>query len=122
MLRPPPWATGLVIARLDRLARALHVQESVLQVAWRVGASVFTIDGGEVLQDDPDDPMRTFLRQVIGGVAQLERSLIAKRMRDGRRAKAEAGGTRSASTPLVTAALGRAAIAMLHQARTSKGL
>jgi len=91
MLRPPPQATGLVVAKLDRLARALHVQESVLQVAWRAGASVFTVDGGEVLQDDPDDPMRTFLRQVVGGVAQLERNLIAKRMRDGRQAKAAAG-------------------------------
>lgn len=90
-LRPPPRACGLVVARLDRLARALHVQESVLQLAWRSGASVFTVDGGEVQQDDPDDPMRTFVRQVIGGVAQLERSLIAKRMRDGRAAKAATG-------------------------------
>ncbi|HXN59896.1 MAG TPA: recombinase family protein [Acidimicrobiales bacterium] len=91
MLRPPPRATGLIVAKLDRLARALHVQESVLQVVWRAGASVFTADAGEVLQDDPDDPMRTFVRQVIGGVAQLERSLIAKRMRDGRNAKRDAG-------------------------------
>jgi len=90
-LRPPPRATGLVVARLDRLARALHVQESVLQVVWRSGGSVFTADDGEVLQDDPDDPMRTFVRQVVGGVAQLERSLITKRMRDGRRAKAASG-------------------------------
>jgi DNA invertase Pin-like site-specific DNA recombinase len=91
MLRPPPQATGLAVAKLDRLARALHVQETVLQVAWRAGAKVFSVDSGEVLEDDPDDPMRTFLRQVIGGVAQLERSLIAKRMRDGRQAKAAAG-------------------------------
>jgi DNA invertase Pin-like site-specific DNA recombinase len=92
MLRPPPKATGLIIAKLDRLARALHVQEAVLQIAWRVGASLFTAEeAGVVLQDDPDDPMSTFVRQVIGGVAQLERSLIAKRMRDGRAAKAAAG-------------------------------
>ena len=91
MLRPPPRATGLIVAKLDRLARALHIQESVLQVVWRSGGSVFTADAGEVLQDDPDDPMRTFVRQVIGGVAQLERGLITKRMRDGRKAKAESG-------------------------------
>lgn len=90
-LRPPPRARGLVVARLDRLARALHVQEVTLQVAWRAGAAVFTVDAGEVLADDPDDPMRTFVRQVIGGVAQLERGLIAKRMRDGRQAKAASG-------------------------------
>jgi DNA invertase Pin-like site-specific DNA recombinase len=91
MLRPPPQAAGLLVARLDRLARALHVQESILLVAWDAGGSVFTVDGGEVLRDDPDDPMRTFVRQVMGGVAQLERSLIAKRMRDGRNAKRETG-------------------------------
>jgi DNA invertase Pin-like site-specific DNA recombinase len=90
-LRPPPQATGLVVARLDRLARALHVQEVVLQTAWRAGAQVFTVDQGEVLQDDPADPYRTFVRQVMGGVAQLERALVVKRMRDGRQAKVEAG-------------------------------
>lgn len=90
-LRPPPQATGLLVPRLDRLARALHVQEVALQVAWRTGAKVFTADGGEVLEDDPEDPMRTFVRQVMGGVAQLERAMIAKRMRDGRAAKAAAG-------------------------------
>jgi DNA invertase Pin-like site-specific DNA recombinase len=90
-LRPPPQATGLLVPKLDRLARALHVQEITLQVAWRAGAHVFTVDGGEVLEDDPDDPMRTFVRQVMGGVAQLERAMIAKRMRDGRAAKAAAG-------------------------------
>lgn len=90
-LRPPPQARGLIVAKLDRLARALHVQESVLQLIWHDGGRVFTADGGEVLQDDPDDPMRTFVRQVLGGVAQLERGLIAKRMRDGRREKAASG-------------------------------
>src|ERR1035437_7576809 len=33
-LRPPPVATALVIPRLDRLARALHTQESILQTIW----------------------------------------------------------------------------------------
>ncbi len=97
-LRPPPRGRGLVVARLDRLARALHVQEIALhvqeialQVAWRAGACVFTADSGEVLADDPDDPGRTFVRQIMGGVAQLERALIVKRMRDGRKAKAATG-------------------------------
>jgi DNA invertase Pin-like site-specific DNA recombinase len=107
LLRPPPKATGLVVARLDRLARRLHVQEVALGLAWRAGARVFTVDGGEVLEDDPDDPMRTTIRQVIGAFAELDRKLIAKRLKDGRRAKAAAGrhavgdyayGTRGAGT------------------------
>lgn len=91
MLRPPPRAQGLIVARLDRLARALTVQEAILAVAWRSDATVFTADGGEVLRDDPNDPMRTAIRQMQGVFAELERSLVTKRLRDGRQAKREAG-------------------------------
>lgn len=84
-------AEGLLIPRLDRLARALTVQEATLAVIWRSGGRVFSTDGDEVLQDDPDDPSRTFIRQVMGGIAQLERAMVVKRMRDGRLAKAATG-------------------------------
>jgi DNA invertase Pin-like site-specific DNA recombinase len=90
-LRPPPKATGLLVARLDRLARSLTVQEACLQIAWRAGATVFTADGGEVLADDPSDPMRTAMRQMAGVFAQLDRALVVKRMKDGREAKAAQG-------------------------------
>jgi DNA invertase Pin-like site-specific DNA recombinase len=59
---------------------------------WARGGRVFTADCGEHLPDGDDDPMRTFVRQVMGAAAQLERGLIVKRLRGGRRAKAEAGG------------------------------
>jgi DNA invertase Pin-like site-specific DNA recombinase len=84
-------ADGLLVARLDRLARSLAVQEAALAAAWRLGASVFTVDGGEVHEDDPDDPMRTAMRQMRGVFAQLDRGQVVKRMRDGRRAKAATG-------------------------------
>lgn len=84
-------ADGILIPRLDRLARALDVQEATLAFIWRSGGRVFATDGGEVLQDDPGDPMRTFIRQVMGGIAQLERAMVVKRMRDGRLAKAATG-------------------------------
>jgi DNA invertase Pin-like site-specific DNA recombinase len=90
-LRPPPQATGLIVARLDRLARVLHIQETALIAAWQAGGTVFSVDQGEVLEDDPDDPMRTFVRQVMGGVAQLDRAMVVKRMKDGKRAKAASG-------------------------------
>jgi len=90
-LRPPPKATGLLVARLDRLARSLTVQEACLQIAWRAEAAVFTADGGEVLADDPSDPMRTAMRQMAGVFAQLDRALVVKRMKDGREAKAATG-------------------------------
>jgi hypothetical protein len=55
-----------VVARLARLARALTVQKASLAVAWQAGGHVFTADAGEVLRDDPANPMRTALRQVVG--------------------------------------------------------
>src|SRR5215831_44175 len=54
-------ADALVVHRLDRLARALHVQEAVVARVWAVGGNVWEVVGErEVLRDDPDDPMRTF--------------------------------------------------------------
>src|SRR5271157_2429172 len=52
-------ADGLLCGKLDRLGRATHVQEAVLAMIWRAGGHVFAADQGEVLADDPDDPMRT---------------------------------------------------------------
>lgn len=85
-------AEGLVVARLDRLSRKLTVQEAALAQVWKHGGQVFTVDAGEVDQDDPDDPMRTAMRQMIGVFAELERGMIGARLRAGRRLKAEQGG------------------------------
>lgn len=84
-------AEGLLIPRLDRLARALTVQEATLAIVWRDGGRIFTTDTGEVLADDPDDPMRTAMRQVVGVFAELDRRMVVKRLRDGRAAKQAAG-------------------------------
>ncbi len=86
-------ADGLVVHRLDRLARELHVQEAALAHAWAAGdhVAVFEAVAGEVMRDDPDDPMRTFVRQVMGAAAELERRLIRARLQGGRKRKAERG-------------------------------
>lgn len=85
-------ADVLLAARLDRVARELTVQEAILAQVWQLDRQVHTTDMGEIKRDDPDDPMRTAMRQMAGVFAQLDRALIAKRLRDGRRAKAAAGG------------------------------
>ncbi len=83
---------GVVVARLDRLARSLTVQEAALAHVWRCGGRVFTVDGGEVERDDPDDPMRSAMRKMVGVFSELERAMIIKRLRDGRRTKSARGG------------------------------
>lgn len=85
-------ADGIVLQNLDRLARELTIQEAALAAVWSHGGRVFTYESGEVLRDDPDDPMRTALRQMAGVFSQLERALVVKRLRTGRQRKAEAGG------------------------------
>lgn len=91
MVRRPPEAEGIVVGKLDRLARQLTTQEAVLALVWREGGRVFTAEDGEVLRDDPDDPMRTAIRQVQGVFAELDRKTVVKRLRDGRKAKAADG-------------------------------
>jgi DNA invertase Pin-like site-specific DNA recombinase len=97
-------AEALVVPRLDRLARSLSVQEAALAHAWRSGARMFSCDSGEVLCDDPDDPMRTAMRQMMGVFSQLERSMLTARMRAGRQMKAQKGGYAFGAPPLGYAA------------------
>jgi DNA invertase Pin-like site-specific DNA recombinase len=87
-------AEGIVVHRLDRLARELHIQEAALARAWSAGdhVEVFESVEGIIKRDDPDDPHRTFLRQVLGAAAQLERGLVKARLQGGRRRKASKGG------------------------------
>ena len=88
-------ADGLVVHRPDRLARELHVQEVALARAWGAGEHVRVFEaaeGAEILRDDPSDPQRKFLRQVMGAAAELERGLIKARLQGGRRRKAARGG------------------------------
>ena len=47
-------ADGMVVSSLDRLARSLTLQEASLQQVWASGGSVFAVDTGEVMADDPD--------------------------------------------------------------------
>lgn len=93
-------ADGLVVRDLDRLARELGVQEAILAAAWATGRAVFTVSDGEVLQDDPDDPMRRAMRQMRGVFSELEAGLIRKRVREGRERKKEQGGYVGGAPPL----------------------
>jgi DNA invertase Pin-like site-specific DNA recombinase len=84
---------GIVFTSLDRLARKMTEQEGILAEVWHAGGHVFSLgEGGEILEDDPDDPMRTAIRQMRGVFAQLERGLIRQRMAKGRREKRAQGG------------------------------
>jgi DNA invertase Pin-like site-specific DNA recombinase len=97
-------AEGLVVIRLDRLARDLMVQEAILAKVWDLGAHVFTAESGEVRREDASDldddgPYRTAMRQMMGVFGQLEKAMIVRRLKAGRRLKADRGGYAYGSPP-----------------------
>jgi DNA invertase Pin-like site-specific DNA recombinase len=102
-------AHGLVVYRLDRLARDLILQEQLLADLKRMGAEVFSTSAAEAgyLKDDPDDPSRKLIRQVLGSVAEYERSMIAMRLRSGKARKIEKGGYGGGRPPYGWQAQGR---------------
>lgn len=85
-------AAGIVVGRPDRLARRLVTQEAILAQVWKSNGCVFTADQGEILQDDPEDLMRTAMRQMLGVFSELEHSMLVARLRAGRKEKAVQGG------------------------------
>jgi DNA invertase Pin-like site-specific DNA recombinase len=86
-------ADALVIKELDRFSRKLHVQEAVLLRIWEAGAEVWEVIGDrEVPRDDPEDPMRTAMRQMQGVFNQLERGMVVRRLQGARKRKKARGG------------------------------
>ena len=81
-------ADVLVVYRLDRLARDVILQETLLQQVWSAGAEVLSCSAQETelaRLDDGEDPARTLVRQILAAVAAYERSMIRLRMRGGKR-------------------------------------
>ncbi|MCA1833221.1 MAG: recombinase family protein [Actinomycetota bacterium] len=94
-------AGGVVVARLDRVARDLIVQETLLAEIKRLGAQPFSTSDGEAgyLADDSDDPSRKLIRQVLGAVAEYDRAMISLRLRVARRHKSANGGYAHGAPP-----------------------
>jgi DNA invertase Pin-like site-specific DNA recombinase len=83
-------ADVLMVYRLDRLARDLGLQETVIGQLERAGREIRSVTEGQDLGSD--DPTRVLVRQLLGAVAQYERALIRGRMMAGKAAKVRRGG------------------------------
>ena len=86
-------ASVLVLFRLDRLARDLLLQETVVERLRMSGASVISVSEPDV---DSHEPTRILIRQVFGAISQYEKRLLKARMAAGMRLKAARGGSRVA--------------------------
>jgi DNA invertase Pin-like site-specific DNA recombinase len=81
-------ATVLLIPKLDRLARDMMLQESILADVWKHNATVLSCSETErtyCQPDSADDPARGLIRKVLGAVAEYERAMIRARLVAGRR-------------------------------------
>lgn len=91
----------IVVYKLDRLARDLVIQETILGQAKREGIRIYSTLTTEdaYLEDDPKDPTRKLIRQVLGAVADYERAMIRLRMAAGANRKKAAGGYAGGGIP-----------------------
>lgn len=80
---------GIVVYRLDRLARDLLLQETVMGRMRSAGAEVLSVTEPDI---DSENATRILVRQVLGAIAQYERAVIRGRMMAGKAAKVARGG------------------------------
>lgn len=91
---------GLVVAKLDRLARDLEQQEWLLRRIWDHGGTVFSAVAAEAdILSDPNDRTRKLVRQILGAIAEYERALITMRMRSGKELRRARGGYVGGTVP-----------------------
>jgi DNA invertase Pin-like site-specific DNA recombinase len=76
----------------DRLARDLRVSEILLSEFRKIGVQVIAAESGTDLTVGDDDPTRVLIRQVLGAVAQFEKSVIVSKLRAARIRKRRVAG------------------------------
>jgi DNA invertase Pin-like site-specific DNA recombinase len=72
----------VLVERADRLARDLLVSEVLLAQFRDLGVRVVAADSGTDLTAADEDPTRVLIRQVLGAVAQFEKSVIVAKLAD----------------------------------------
>lgn len=80
----------VVVEKLDRIARDLMVQETILQNMRESGADLISaLEGADLLDNDPT---RKLVRQILGAIAEYEKAMLVQKLRVAReRRKAKTG-------------------------------
>jgi DNA invertase Pin-like site-specific DNA recombinase len=71
----------VLIEKLDRLARDLMIQESIIADMERQGFEIRSVMEPDLCSDDPS---RVLIRQILGAFAQYERAMIVAKLRGAR--------------------------------------
>jgi len=83
----------VLIESLDRLARDVMVQSTLLARMASQGVSLIAVNtGDDVTQAMKDDPMRKALVQIQAVFAELDKSLLVRKLARGRHAKKQTTG------------------------------
>jgi DNA invertase Pin-like site-specific DNA recombinase len=81
--------TTIIIEKLDRLARDLMIQEHIIQDLGRRGITLVSVAEPDLCSDDPT---RKLMRQIMGAIAEYDKSMIVLKLRGARqRMRARAG-------------------------------
>jgi DNA invertase Pin-like site-specific DNA recombinase len=83
----------VIVENATRLARDLMVSEVILAQFRERGVKVLSADGSVDLTEN-DDPTATLIRQVLGAVAQFERSVTVAKLRAARDRRSREKGIR----------------------------
>lgn len=79
----------VLIEKLDRLARDLMIQETIIGDLRKSGFGLVSVAEPDLLQDDPS---RKLMRQIFGAIAEYEKTMIVLKLRGARmRTKAQHG-------------------------------
>jgi DNA invertase Pin-like site-specific DNA recombinase len=79
----------VVIERLDRLARDLMVQETIIGQAGKYNTTILSTHEPDLCSTDPS---RVFVRQIFGAVAQYERGMLVAKLQAARARTGRLGG------------------------------
>lgn len=83
----------IIVERQDRLARDLLVGELLLETCRKQRLKVYSADQGLVdVATDDTDPTRILIRQIMGALAQWDRSTLVRKLRAGRERSARNKG------------------------------
>jgi DNA invertase Pin-like site-specific DNA recombinase len=94
-------AQGIVVARLDRLARDVLVQEVLLRKLSEFGGVVFSTrdNENEMINGESKDPSRKLVRVILGAISEYDREMTVDRLAAARQAKADRGGYAHGALP-----------------------
>ena len=104
----------IVIEKLDRLARDLMVQEATIADLDKSGLTLISVAEPDLMASDPT---RILMRQMMGAVAQYDKSQIVLKLRCARIRKRAAAGRCEGRKPFGQTESEKAAVARMYALR-----